>query len=67
MASTRTDLSEALWIRSSYSNGSGGNCVEIAPHCPGAVPVRDSKAPGGAVLVVGREAWVPFVDALKAR
>ncbi|MEU6535226.1 DUF397 domain-containing protein [Streptomyces sp. NPDC047000] len=67
MAVTRTDLSEALWFKSSYSNGDGGNCVEIAPHCPGTVPVRDSKAPGGAVLVVGREAWAPFVDALKAR
>lgn len=66
MAVNRTDLSEALWTKSSYSNGDGGNCVEIAAHCPGTVPVRDSKVPDGAVLVLGRDAWAPFVEALKA-
>jgi hypothetical protein len=67
MATTRTDLSKALWIRSSHSNGDGGNCVEIAANCPGLVPVRDSKTPDGPVLVLGRDAWAPFVEALKTR
>ena len=66
MAVTRTDVSEALWIKSSYSNGDGGECVEMAANYPGLVPVRDSKVPDGAVLVLGRSAWAPFVDALKA-
>ncbi|WP_436840328.1 DUF397 domain-containing protein [Streptomyces flavofungini] len=26
------------------------------------LPVRDSKRPGGAVIVVSAEAWVAFVD-----
>lgn len=25
-----TDLSRAVWHKSTYSNGSGGNCVEVA-------------------------------------
>lgn len=67
MAVTRTDLSEALWTKSTCSNGDGGNCVEIAANCPGAVPVRDSKAPDRAVLVLGHVAWASFLGALKAR
>ncbi|WP_043258060.1 DUF397 domain-containing protein [Streptomyces prunicolor] len=30
MASTEPDLSTAVWRKSSYSNGSGGECVEVA-------------------------------------
>lgn len=65
MASTRTDLSEALWLKSSYSNGSGGECVEIADNISGLVPVRDSKVPGGPALLLTAGAWVPFVGGLK--
>ncbi|NJP53167.1 DUF397 domain-containing protein [Streptomyces sp. SBST2-5] len=36
MASNRIDLSEALWSKSSHSNGDGGDCVEIASDFPGA-------------------------------
>ncbi|MFJ7147803.1 DUF397 domain-containing protein [Streptomyces sp. NPDC100445] len=60
------DLSNADWFKSSYSNGEGGNCVEVADGVPGVVPVRDSKVPGGAVLVVGAPAWAEFVGALTA-
>ncbi|MGW3357249.1 DUF397 domain-containing protein [Streptomyces bungoensis] len=58
-------MSEALWLKSSYSNGSGGDCVEVAPHIPGLVPVRDSKVPDGPAVILGAAAWAPFVDALK--
>ncbi|WP_406456232.1 DUF397 domain-containing protein [Streptomyces sp. NBC_01622] len=30
MASTGPDLSTAVWRKSSYSNSSGGDCVEVA-------------------------------------
>ncbi|MEU5519667.1 DUF397 domain-containing protein [Streptomyces sp. NPDC047860] len=30
------DLSEALWRRSTYSDGNGGNCIEVAYDFPGA-------------------------------
>ncbi|MCT9082866.1 DUF397 domain-containing protein [Streptomyces fulvoviolaceus] len=66
MASNRIDLSDALWLKSSYSNGSGGDCVEIASDFPGLVPVRDSKAPDGPALLLTDRAWAPFVAALKS-
>lgn len=65
MASNRTDLSDALWFKSSYSNGDGGDCVEVADNIPGLVPVRDSKASGGPALLLTAGAWVPFVVGLK--
>ncbi|MET9773026.1 DUF397 domain-containing protein [Streptomyces sp. NPDC006367] len=65
MASDRIDLSEALWTRSSYSNGDGGECVEVAEGIPGLVPVRDSKVPEGPALVLTARAWAPFVAALR--
>lgn len=55
------DLSTAQWRRSSYSNGEGGSCVEIADDLPDVVPVRDSKVPTGPVLLVTAGAWDTFV------
>nr|WP_317442999.1 DUF397 domain-containing protein [Streptomyces collinus] len=66
MAWTRIDLSEALWFKSSYSNESGGNCLEVTRDIPGLVPVRDSKVPDGPAVLIGAAAWAPFVDALRA-
>ncbi|MDT0450942.1 DUF397 domain-containing protein [Streptomyces hesseae] len=60
MQSVRIDLSAAAWRKSSYSNPDGGNCLEIADNIPGAVPVRDSKDPGGPVLVFTPTAWAAF-------
>ena len=62
---TKIDLSRAAWRKSSYS-GQSGNCVEVARNLPGLVAVRDSKAPGGARLVVSREAWQAFVRTVRA-
>ncbi|WP_217163427.1 DUF397 domain-containing protein [Streptomyces sp. AC512_CC834] len=59
------DLSAATWIKSSYSDANGGNCVEIAPGLPGVVPVRDSKSPDGPVLLVSHAAWSAFAAALR--
>ncbi|MGW1804111.1 DUF397 domain-containing protein [Streptomyces sp. NPDC002078] len=67
MESNRIDLSEALWFKSSYSNGDGGNCVEVAPNIPGCIPVRDSKTPSGPVLLLTPTAWTPFITALKSK
>ncbi|MFF1381787.1 DUF397 domain-containing protein [Streptomyces sp. NPDC058308] len=64
MASHDYDLSTATWRKSSYSNGGGGNCVEVANGLPGIVPVRDSKVTDGPVLVVPATAWAPFVSAV---
>ncbi|MFF8026479.1 DUF397 domain-containing protein [Streptomyces sp. NPDC007896] len=59
------DLTTAVWRKSSYSDGGGTNCVEVADCYPGLVPVRDSKAPQGPVLVLGAGAWAPFVGAVR--
>ncbi|MCC5478695.1 DUF397 domain-containing protein [Streptomyces barringtoniae] len=67
MASTGIDLSTAVWRKSSYSNGSGGECVEVSDAQPGVViPVRDSKkAQDGPVLLFRPLAWTVFLDSLK--
>lgn len=65
MASNGNDLSTAVWRKSSYSNGDGGNCVEAADGLVGIVPVRDSKVPHGPVLTVKAPAWASFVTLLK--
>lgn len=55
------DLSNALWRKSTYSDGDGGNCVEVLDHVPGIVPVRDSKVAAGPTLIVSRASWATFV------
>lgn len=58
------DLSTAQWRKSMYSNGQGGDCVEVLDDVPGVVPVRDSKTPSGPVLVIGAAAWTAFVGSV---
>ncbi|MEV7398893.1 DUF397 domain-containing protein [Streptomyces sp. NPDC091267] len=53
-------LPELDWFKSSYSTGSGGECVEVAART-GAVYVRDSKAASGPSLTVSPEAWIGFI------
>ncbi|MEU8524545.1 DUF397 domain-containing protein [Streptomyces sp. NPDC048629] len=65
MSAARPDLSSATWRKSSYSNGQGGDCVEVADHIPHTVPVRDSKNPAGPVLLVPAPAWVAFMEHIK--
>ncbi|AXI80557.1 DUF397 domain-containing protein [Peterkaempfera bronchialis] len=56
----------AQWRKSSYSNGNGGGCIEIAEQYPGTVPVRDSKDPDGPALVFSAPAFGAFVEAVKS-
>ncbi|MFI8944590.1 DUF397 domain-containing protein [Streptomyces syringium] len=64
MRTTRSDLSDATWRKSSHSNPPGGDCVEVADHIPGTVLVRDSKRPHGPALALPATAWAAFVTAL---
>ncbi|GHB24089.1 hypothetical protein FHS35_009171 [Streptomyces umbrinus] len=57
-------IGAARWRKSSYSDDNGGDCLEVADGVPGVVPVRDSKVVGGAVLLVGADAWLAFVGGL---
>ncbi|MEV0633764.1 DUF397 domain-containing protein [Streptomyces sp. NPDC050619] len=60
------DLSNANWRKSTYSDGNGGDCVEVAYDFPDVIPVRDSKVPGGAVLLIGPGAWTEFIGTVGA-
>ncbi|MFH0244324.1 DUF397 domain-containing protein [Streptomyces sp. HK10] len=62
---TAHDLNTAVWRKSSYSDGTGGSCVEVADGFPGFIPVRDSKTPEGPVLVFPNAGWSAFVTAAK--
>ncbi|MER6558842.1 DUF397 domain-containing protein [Streptomyces sp. NPDC001027] len=59
------DLSQVTWRKSSYSNTTGGECLEVADQAPAVVPVRDSKAPERGAVLFGADAWASFVGALK--
>jgi len=55
----------AVWLKSSRSNGNGGNnCVEVA-FGDAEIGVRDSKNPNGPVLCFTSSAWESFVDGAK--
>jgi hypothetical protein len=56
----------AQWRKSSYSNGTGGECVEVAD-LHAAVGVRDSKQPRGPRIAVRRSAWAGFVAFLRTQ
>lgn len=59
------DLTDALWHKSSRSNGNGGECVEVAVNLPGVVAVRDSKNPGGPALLFTPQVWADFLTRIK--
>lgn len=65
MASHENELGAVLWRKSSYSNGDGGNCVEVADGVTGVVPVRDTKDRRRPAVIVTAAAWAPFVRAVK--
>lgn len=59
------DLSGATWRKSTRSNGSGGNCVEVADLDGGYHAVRDSKNPNGPTLIVTRIEWAAFTTGVR--
>ncbi|MGK5557517.1 DUF397 domain-containing protein [Actinomadura kijaniata] len=46
-------LSNVTWRKATRSTNNGGDCVEVAS-APGVVAIRDSKNPGGGVVLVSR-------------
>ncbi|MFD7239124.1 DUF397 domain-containing protein [Streptomyces syringium] len=51
---------EPTWLKSSYSDTEGGECIEVAAR-PHVVHVRDSKRPLGPQLTVPAASWAAFV------
>ncbi|MER6337374.1 DUF397 domain-containing protein [Streptomyces tendae] len=52
------------WIKSSHSNGAGGECVECAAE-DGRIYVRDTKTGGALMTSVGVAAWHAFTGAVR--
>lgn len=59
------DLTGATWRKSTYSNGTGGDCVEIAGTPGGVHALRDSKNPHGPVLLFSANQWQAFTHGVK--
>jgi hypothetical protein len=56
---------DETWIKSSYSGGQGGDCVEVAVRPADHVAVHDSKDQAGPMLRFTREAWSVFTAGMK--
>jgi hypothetical protein len=55
------------WRKSSYSGGSGGECVEVAQLPEGARAMRDTKDHGhGPALLFPASEWAAFTAAVRA-
>ena len=52
------------WRKSSYSNGDGGDCVELASG-NATVMVRDTTDRDGGTLAFGAAAWERFTASLR--
>jgi hypothetical protein len=60
------DVTRAVWRKSSYSSGNGGQCVEVARNLPNIVAVRDSKNPEETALVFTPQEWRAFLDGVRS-
>lgn len=54
----------STWRTSSYSNGNGGDCVEVADGDE--IYVRDTKNRHGMTLTFDAETWAEFVTRLRS-
>jgi hypothetical protein len=57
-------MTDRSWRKSSYSGGSGGNCVEVGTTAD-SVAVRDTKRREGAELRFSAATWQRFVASVK--
>ncbi len=58
------NLSSLTWRKSSYSQGGGNQCVEVAV-TTGAVAIRDSKDPAGPVHIISHDAFRHLITRIK--
>ncbi|MHB9858306.1 DUF397 domain-containing protein [Streptomyces sp. YIM S03343] len=67
---TASELSAtgARWIKSSYSDGAGNNCVEVTDLTStryNGIAIRDSKRPNGPALLIPAPVFTALVDAIR--
>jgi hypothetical protein len=55
-----------IWFKSSYSSGNG-QCTTCARHPSGGMAVKDSKHPGGPVLLFTASQWHAFIHEVQHR
>ncbi|MEU8343539.1 DUF397 domain-containing protein [Spirillospora sp. NPDC048832] len=60
----KSTLRSVMWRKSSYSQPTQSDCVEVARVGP-AKAVRDSKNPHGGVLTMEQDLWAAFVSQIK--
>lgn len=60
------DLSQAVWHKSSFSNGNGGNCVEHSELSDGRHALRHSKHPERTPLIFTDAEWRAFIAGVRA-
>lgn len=53
------------WRKSTYSQPSGGNCVEVASD--GDVYVRDTQNRDGGTLIISPQSWARFVASIRQK
>jgi hypothetical protein len=56
-----TDLIGAVWVKSTRSGPTGGNCVEVAFLPEGDVALRNSRHPEGSALIFNKSEWDAFI------
>lgn len=54
-------IEKLSWFKSSYSDGEGGQCLEVAI-APDSIHLRDSKNPTGPRLTLTPTAWSAFLS-----
>jgi hypothetical protein len=55
-------MTDLAWFKSSYSDSSGGECVEVA--IASAIHIRDSKTSAGPHVTVSPTAWTTFLGSM---
>ncbi|MFJ3799965.1 DUF397 domain-containing protein [Streptomyces sp. NPDC090088] len=60
-----SQIQGAVWVRSSHSGATGGNCVEVTALPGGGAAVRNSRDPQGPALVYTSEEVAAFVAGAK--
>ncbi|MHB9859848.1 DUF397 domain-containing protein [Streptomyces sp. YIM S03343] len=59
-------IEQLSWFKSSYSDGEGGQCLEVAlsPHT---IHIRDSKNPTAPHLTLSPTTWSAFLAPMGAQ